>query len=307
MQNIADGGHNIALGDQSLKNLKGNAGAETYKGSYNVGLGSDTLLSIKRSSNNTAIGASAGSAITDGETEGSILCDNNILIGAFQIGTATDTNTTRIGTQVWNGSAFVNTTNQCYIGGIYNATEPSANYRHLVYATDSHQLGANSEAKTVGTNGNLSVGYDSTQGFTKPTGKIANGANIGYIKIINNRNTGTLEAPTWVENTGYAPAVPLASANTPRILYGIIDATGAKTSGSAGWTPSKIATGDFRIDFTNNTFTQAPAATFTGWWNGAPTAVYIYAIDKDHLKYSPVLIPTGALTDTIVYFTAIGV
>lgn len=117
--NNVNGIYNAAMATGSMQNLT--------SGDRNCGLGRVSLGTLVSGSNNVAIGDQAGNGYTGSES-------NNICIGATVLGTASESNTIRIG----NGTALTHTA--CYIGGIYGVTPGGT--KNIALIDSNHRLGS---------------------------------------------------------------------------------------------------------------------------------------------------------------------
>jgi hypothetical protein len=131
-----------------------------------------------------------------------------------------------------------------------------------------------------------------------------------YNQLATASSTGTVTTDGNVEikSLGYAVVSPQTSAATPRALYGYIDSTGTKQSGSDGWTVSRIDVGRYTISFTTS-FTNIPsvcANAFSITGDNIRYDVYLKNLSTSSVTIY-ILDPTVAFYDQHFCFQVMGV
>jgi len=129
---------NVAASGTNNTGIGASAGALISSGTSNTGVGSGALSAVTTGTDNTAIGRNAGSGYTSSES-------NNICIGSGVSGTASETQTTRLGVAAQTA---------CYIGGVNVSNGATA---LNVVGIDTNNKLATSTTGGFSLNGNLST------------------------------------------------------------------------------------------------------------------------------------------------------
>lgn len=175
-------------------------------GGGNSGFGTNALLNLATGSNNTAIGFNAGTAYTAAES-------GNIVIGEAVLGTAGESNKTRIGVQGTQTGTF--------IAGINGATPVTGNTPQVVLADNT---------------GNLATISSSTAGFVLTSNGTATPSFQAVSSGALTWNNVTTTSASMVANNGYlANNAGLVTLTLPTTAaqFTLIEVVGF---GAGGWT-----------------------------------------------------------------------
>lgn len=161
---ISSGQHNIAIGNSAMYN--------STSSQANIAIGSNSLSQLMTGSGNVCIGVGAGANFTSSES-------NNILIGS-QSGLQGESNVIKIG----------NSSNKCYIEGIYNSSLGST--AKIVGVNDNNQLftGATTMSTSAVINTNSYFSINGTQLLSSSSLTLNNGTKTA---TLNNSGANTAD------------------------------------------------------------------------------------------------------------------
>ncbi|HAU30351.1 TPA: hypothetical protein DCW54_01835 [Candidatus Dependentiae bacterium] len=222
LEDLSSGSFNTAVGAQTLKNLT--------TGQYNTAMGDQAMTGIVTGSENIALAHRSLEDITSGT--------RNIGIGNASLSNVT---TGSYNTAIGHVSGM-----NLGTGGTYNIY---LGYRQLGVSADTGitRIGTFTDADANATNKCF------IQGIRDVTTDSTDREVVG---IDASHQLGT-EGAMKVASSGYLPAVPMASASTPRILYGTVLSNGNNGGGSSGWGCYQADTGTYVITF-SPAFSSAP-------------------------------------------------